>query len=402
VDIGSLGSCTLVVQAVLPVMMRATSPSTFAIDGGTHVNFAPPYQSLVHVILPVIRRFGVVVKCNCPSVSLYRNGAPPSRRGRLVLSVTPSNALSPLDLLELGRIVSVHCWCASDAACSVAAAAAASACTSAAAATFSGAAATSELIISDEVADAVHRPRSLSACIGLFVVSSTGCVIGADRMLLNMLPNGAEGAAQTTDGLSFVPNIVAEVHAAVRVGACVDHHTCDQLPLFMSLAAGPSRVRVQPLSDHARSACAVASQFTGAVFHVEHAENGSVVLSCTPSLKLTRIHELKSSGIVDDMKAQVSAAAAECRASASVALDHLRLFVGNLDWTCTDEDLHRHMECAGAVSSARVVLNESNGRSKGYGTVEMATKEDALHAIQTLNNSALKGRKIRVQLDQKK
>ena len=60
------------------------------------------------------------------------------------------------------------------------------------------------------------------------------------------------------------------------------------------------------------------------------------------------------------------------------------------------------MECAGRVSSARVVLNESNGRSKGYGTVEMATKEDALHAMQTLNNTALKGRQIRVQLDHKK
>jgi RNA 3'-terminal phosphate cyclase (ATP) len=402
VDIGSQGSCTLVVQAVLPVMMRATSPSTFAIDGGTHVNFAPPYESLAHIILPVIRRFGVVVKCDCSSVSLYRNGAPPSRRGRLVLSVTPSNVLTPLDLLELGRIVSAHCWCVSDAACSVAAAAAASACTSAAVATFSGAAVTSELIISDEVADAVHRPRSLSACIGLFVVSSTGCVVGADRMVLNMLPNGGEGAAQTTDGPSFALDMVAEVHAAVRAGACVDHHTCDQLPLFMSLAAGPSRVRVQPLSDHARSACAVASQFTGAIFHVEQSENGCVVLSCTPSLKPTKIHTLISSGPVDDAKVQGSAAAAECRAAAGGALDHYRLFVGNLDWTCTDEDLLRHMECAGRVSSARVVLNESNGRSKGYGTVEMATKEDALHAMQTLNNTALKGRQIRVQLDHKK
>jgi RNA 3'-terminal phosphate cyclase len=63
--------------------------------------------------------------------------------------------------------------------------------------------------------------------------------------------------------------VVEEAAAAVRAGACVDHRTCDQLPVFMSLAAGPSRVRVQPVSDHVRSACIVAAQFTGAAFQVE-------------------------------------------------------------------------------------------------------------------------------------
>ena len=79
------------------------------------------------------------------------------------------------------------------------------------------------------------------------------------------------------------------IAAAVRAGACVDHHMCDQLPIFMSMANGPSRIRVQPLSEHARSACAVASQFTGAVFHVEDDTNGCVVLSCTPPPKSTQI-----------------------------------------------------------------------------------------------------------------
>ena len=248
-------------------MIYAPSPSTFTIDGGTHVNFAPPYQALHHVILPVIRRFGVVASCACPTVSLYRSGTPPPLRGRLHLSVTPSAALIPLHLLELGTIISVHCWCVSDNACSAAAAAAAAACAAAAGAAFAEAVVSSEVTVSQSAPGVALR--SLSACLGLVAVSSTGCILGADRMLLDMLPNGGEGGPRVTDGLKLAQAIVVEVCSAARVGACIDHQTCDQLPLFMSLATGPSRVRVQPLSEHTRSACFVASQFTGATFDVE-------------------------------------------------------------------------------------------------------------------------------------
>jgi RNA 3'-terminal phosphate cyclase (ATP) len=281
VDIGSQGSCALVVQAILPVMIRAPCPSTFSIDGGTHVSFAPPYQALQHVVLPLVRRFGAVVSCECQAISLYRSGTPSPCRGRLLLSVAPSLILNPLHLLELGCISSVHCWCVSDAACSAAAAAALAACADAAATAFPGASLHCETISSDEAAGSGPQ-LSLSACIGLCASSSTGCVLGADRMLLNMRPNDGGGGPRASDGLQMALEIVEEVVAAVRVGACVDHRACDQLPVFMSLAAGPSRVRVQRLSDHARSACVVASKFTGAVFDVESCENGCVFLSCTP------------------------------------------------------------------------------------------------------------------------
>jgi RNA 3'-terminal phosphate cyclase (ATP) len=121
--------------------------------------------------------------------------------------------------------------------------------------------------------------------MGLCAVSSTGCVLGADRMLLDMRANACEGGDKLSDGLQMAQEIVDEVAAAVQVGACVDHHTCDQLPLFMCLAVGPSSVRVQPPSNHVLSACDVASQFTGATFRVEESDNGCVILSCSPSLK---------------------------------------------------------------------------------------------------------------------
>ena len=154
VDVGSQGSCVLVVQAVLPAMAFAPAPTTMTINGGTHVSFAPPYQALHYVILPIIRRCGVNVVCECPTISLYRKGPPPARLGRLVLRVTPSQGIVPLHLLQLGTIVSVHCWCVSDAGCSVAASDALAACAAAAAVAFSGCAVTKEAINSDEVAAA--------------------------------------------------------------------------------------------------------------------------------------------------------------------------------------------------------------------------------------------------------
>jgi RNA recognition motif-containing protein len=78
-----------------------------------------------------------------------------------------------------------------------------------------------------------------------------------------------------------------------------------------------------------------------------------------------------------------------------------RLFVGNLAWTTTDQDLQKHIGQVGGVLNAEVALCASNSRSKGYGTVEMATSQDASHAIQTLNNSELHGRSIVVRYDQK-
>lgn len=380
-------------------MMRAPCHSTFAIHGGTHVNFAPPHQALQHVILPVIRRFGVVASCECQSISLYRNGSPSPRPGRLLLSVSPSLALQPLQLLELGRIVSLRCWCVGDSACSATAAAALAACTAAAATAFAGAVLHSEFICSDEVAGAAPR-LSLSACIGLCAVSSTGCVLAADRMILDMRPNGGGEGRRVTDGLQMARDIVDEVAAAVRVGACVDHRTCDQLPVFMSLAAGPSRVRVQPVSDHTRSACAVASQFTGASFHVEPCDNGCVVLSCTPSLKPLQSHTALSAENVDPPDAR-QAPLAEPPAAARCNSTGCKLFVGNLAWTTAGPDLQKHMAQVGRVVSAVVAVHASSARSKGYGIVEMASQQEALSAIQTLHNSELGGRSITVRYDQR-
>ncbi len=73
-----------------------------------------------------------------------------------------------------------------------------------------------------------------------------------------------------------------------------------------------------------------------------------------------------------------------------------RLYVGNLAYSTTDEGLRAFFAAAGEVKSAEIVLERSNGRSKGFGFVEMATDEGAQNAINTLNGKLLDQRPIRI------
>lgn len=71
-----------------------------------------------------------------------------------------------------------------------------------------------------------------------------------------------------------------------------------------------------------------------------------------------------------------------------------KLYVGNLLYEVTDDDLRDQFSQIGAVASASVVRYADSGRSKGFGFVEMETEEDAQKAIDQFNSQDLKGRKL--------
>jgi len=73
-----------------------------------------------------------------------------------------------------------------------------------------------------------------------------------------------------------------------------------------------------------------------------------------------------------------------------------RLYVGNLAWGVTDQDLQEVFAEAGKVENAQVIIDRATNRSRGFGFVEMATDEAADAAIKKLNGRDLKGRAIRV------
>jgi RNA recognition motif-containing protein len=73
-----------------------------------------------------------------------------------------------------------------------------------------------------------------------------------------------------------------------------------------------------------------------------------------------------------------------------------KLFVGNLNYRTTDQQLHDAFAEIGSVESATVITDRETGRSRGFGFVEMGTEDEAQQAIQQLNDTMLDGRTIRV------
>lgn len=71
-----------------------------------------------------------------------------------------------------------------------------------------------------------------------------------------------------------------------------------------------------------------------------------------------------------------------------------KLYVGNLLYEVTDEDLKNQFAAAGTVVTATVIKFRDSGRSKGFGFVEMGTEDEAKKAIEMFHQQDFKGRKL--------
>jgi RNA recognition motif-containing protein len=74
----------------------------------------------------------------------------------------------------------------------------------------------------------------------------------------------------------------------------------------------------------------------------------------------------------------------------------MKIYVGNLSYELTDEDLRREFEAFGTVDSASVVTDRYTGRARGFGFVEMASKSEAEAAIAGLNGKTIRDRNVTV------
>ncbi len=102
-SIGSAGSASLVLQTVLPPLLRASAPSTVVIEGGTHNSMAPPFEFLRDSFLPVLARIGATVE-----LRLERHGFYPAGGGRIVAVIQPLVAPWALELDERGKFLGRH------------------------------------------------------------------------------------------------------------------------------------------------------------------------------------------------------------------------------------------------------------------------------------------------------
>ena len=73
-----------------------------------------------------------------------------------------------------------------------------------------------------------------------------------------------------------------------------------------------------------------------------------------------------------------------------------KLYVGNLPFSATEESLKEVFSRYGTVETVTIITDRSTGQSKGFGFIELSTKQEATEAISKLNNSEMDGRTLKV------
>ncbi len=216
--IGSAGSTMLVLQTVLPALLRGVAPSTLVFEGGTHNMMAPSFDFIERVFVPVVNRMGPTVTC-----SLTRAGFYPAGGGRAAVTVTPCAVLERVELMERGAVVSQRVV--------------------ARVAGLGDGIARREVVAAGEVlgwGEDCLRVESLPREWGPGNVALVEVV--CERGTEVFMACGEKGRSAESVGAA----VAKEAKAWLDAGVPVDEHLADQLLLPMALAGGGRFVTTEP------------------------------------------------------------------------------------------------------------------------------------------------------------
>ena len=254
--IGTAGSCTLVLQTVLPALLTASAPSTVKISGGTHNRGSPPFDFLQRAFLPLLARMGATV-----AIDLTRYGFFPRGGGEICVQIEPVAKWSRLDLHERGARTNVFA---------------------------ESYIAAIPIHVAQRELEVVGRMlnwpqeqlhlRGLSNDLGPGnAVTITIAHVHVTEVFTGFGERGvrAEAVAETA---------AREARAYVAHAAPVGEHLADQLLLPMALANGGSFTCTQ-ITPHLRSNALVIERFTGKRTSIEASETGMRVTIVSPPLR---------------------------------------------------------------------------------------------------------------------
>lgn len=242
-DVGTAGSIGLVLQAVLPPAILSDGPVRFHLRGGTDVSWSPPIDYLREVFVPMLYRMGPR-----PEIRQQRRGHYPKGGGRVSVDVTPSEGISPITLLEFGKLLGIsgisHCVRLPPHVAERQAKSAEKVLEN------NG---LNVLKITCESYDKRNDPHlGPGSGIVLWAESADGIRLGADSL-------GERGKSAERVGHEAAQDLIRELASRKPI----DSHLCDMLVPYMALAKGESRVGVSQITSHLTTNIWVAQQILG-------------------------------------------------------------------------------------------------------------------------------------------
>ncbi|MEM1508778.1 MAG: RNA 3'-terminal phosphate cyclase [Thermofilaceae archaeon] len=246
VDIGTAGSVSLLLQAILPVLIAAKGELTLRVKGGTNVKWAPPIQYMQNVLFPLLENFGVKVE-----LKVHRLGYYPQGGGLVEVKATPSYPLTPVSLESRGEFLTIEGISYSSNLPSHVAERQAKA-----AIEYLKQKGYGEYL--REITIDIDTPAvGIGSGIVLWAKFDHG-LVGGDSL-------GEKNKKAETVGREAAEKLVA----ALKSKALVDSHALDNIIIYMSLAKGRSSVIASGITSHAETALWLCNLLTGSKYAFE-------------------------------------------------------------------------------------------------------------------------------------
>jgi len=244
-DIGTAGSITLLLQAVLPVALAAPAASTFQIIGGTDVKAAPPFDYFRYVFVPLLQRLGLDVR-----VTLVRRGYYPRGGGEVQVRVQPGRPAplaldTPGALQELGGIAHVANLPAHIVE-------------------------RMQHTAAQILAEHGHARIATQQLSHTEAIGQGGAIVLWAR-LANTVLSGSEVAQRGIPAERIAEAAAQALLAELRAAITIDVHAADQLLIYLALAGRPAHFTARAYSSHAQTTAWLIEQFLPVRFAVQHA-----------------------------------------------------------------------------------------------------------------------------------
>lgn len=244
-NIGTAGSVSLVLQAMLLAARNHKKRLTVDISGGTNVMWAPPIDSYQQLLFPLMSRMGMSA-----DVRIIDRGFYPQGGGRVIATLDPIGKIKPLVADTLGDLVGIRGVCFSQRLPDW---------------------------ISKEVVRSCQDVLAPIGDIELEIQKTNGDSRGAGIVLVAEFENGMIGSNALTSrghtaekaGEDAARDLLMEMDS----GATMDVHTADQLLPYMAMAEGRSGFTVSRISKHLLSQMDTLESFLDVKFGVERKDN---------------------------------------------------------------------------------------------------------------------------------